>query len=79
MQERRPVDWLSENASNVESRPGVPAPWFYAMKRENRPDSGNNNGTEAVARASPDGYTLCQLLTGPSPDPRLFHLSYRRG
>src|SRR3954471_809385 len=32
---------------------------------ENRAGAGGINGTDAVAKATPDGYTLCVCSTGP--------------
>src|ERR1700743_3346700 len=46
-------------AAFMEKRLGAP------VVVENRPGAGGLIGTNAVAKASPDGYTLCLCSTGP--------------
>jgi tripartite-type tricarboxylate transporter receptor subunit TctC len=52
-------------------------PWLSERLRhpfiiENRPGAGGNVGTEAVVRASADGYTLLLVNTGNSINPSLY-------
>jgi len=43
---------------------------------DNRPGAGGNLGTELVARAAPDGYTLLWASSGYGANPSLYKLSY---
>jgi tripartite-type tricarboxylate transporter receptor subunit TctC len=43
---------------------------------DNRPGAGGNLGTELVARASPDGYTLLLASSSYGANPSLYKLSY---
>jgi len=43
---------------------------------DNRPGAGGNVGTELVARATPDGYTLISVSSSYAANPALYKLSY---
>jgi tripartite-type tricarboxylate transporter receptor subunit TctC len=46
------------------------------MVVDNRPGAGGNVGTELVARATPDGYTLLYVSSSYAANPSLYKLSY---
>lgn len=69
------VPWAPGGASDTVGRM-ISDPLAGALKQsvivENKPGAGGNIGTEMVARAAPDGYTLIQLTDSTTISPSLY-------
>jgi tripartite-type tricarboxylate transporter receptor subunit TctC len=75
------VPFLAGSATDITSRLIAERLANYlgvAVVVENKPGAGGNLGTDTVAKADPDGYTICYTATGPlSVNKSLFkHLPY---